>query len=122
MSKANRRSGQCEVCGCTDERGCDAGCSWVDHKQTLCSECLKWCDRASKAGADKPSRIPLYALWIVDGGPRGRGHWLIESDDGSNTHPAMYLDRKSAARAAQAECNQGLDVVVVQLHAKEPKS
>lgn len=31
--------GICRVCGCTDEWGCDGGCSWVDAEHTLCSEC-----------------------------------------------------------------------------------
>lgn len=33
------RSGRCRVCGCTDEFGCDAGCSWIDRDHTLCSAC-----------------------------------------------------------------------------------
>lgn len=117
MSKRTPRRGVCQVCGCTEEHACDQGCSWVDANRNLCSECLKWCSRASKAGADRPSKIPLYALWIVDGGPRGRGHWLVESDDGSNTHPAMYFDRTEAEKAAKIERNQGFDVVVIQLRA-----
>jgi hypothetical protein len=31
--------GVCFVCDCTDEYGCDEGCSWVDAEQTLCSAC-----------------------------------------------------------------------------------
>ena len=27
----------CKVCGCTDYRGCDGGCYWVEHD--LCSKC-----------------------------------------------------------------------------------
>ena len=27
----------CRVCGCTDEYGCDGGCSWVE--ENLCSAC-----------------------------------------------------------------------------------
>ena len=115
-TKAVRR-GICKVCGCTDEHGCVMGCSWTDRERTLCSECAKWCYRASKAGADRPSKVPLYALWIVDGGPRGRGHWLVETDDGENTHPAMYFDRASAEKAAQTERDEGLDVVVIEVRA-----
>jgi|SRR5882672_4833513 len=33
------KSGECRVCHCTDEFGCDAGCSWVDRAHTLCSLC-----------------------------------------------------------------------------------
>ena len=35
----------CRVCGCTDEWGCDVGCSWANAEHTLCSECV------GKAGA-----------------------------------------------------------------------
>jgi hypothetical protein len=31
--------GVCMVCGCTEDRACDGGCSWVDEAQTLCSAC-----------------------------------------------------------------------------------
>lgn len=29
----------CRVCGCTDDRACDGGCSWVDLD--LCSACIE---------------------------------------------------------------------------------
>lgn len=32
--------GQCQVCGCTDEHPCPAGCAWVDDEETLCTECI----------------------------------------------------------------------------------
>ena len=32
--------GVCSICGCTDEWGCDGGCSWVNAAHTLCSECV----------------------------------------------------------------------------------
>lgn len=39
--------GRCQVCGCTDDRGCAVarpdghvgGCWWVDRGHTLCSRC-----------------------------------------------------------------------------------
>ncbi|HEU4619201.1 MAG TPA: hypothetical protein VFV10_14270 [Gammaproteobacteria bacterium] len=31
--------GICRKCGCTDEFGCDGGCSWVNARRTLCSRC-----------------------------------------------------------------------------------
>lgn len=31
--------GQCILCGCTDERACPDGCSWVDKDHTICSAC-----------------------------------------------------------------------------------
>lgn len=33
--------GVCRICGCTDEWGCDGGCSWADPQHTICSECAK---------------------------------------------------------------------------------
>lgn len=29
--------GKCRICGCTDERGCPAGCEWIEPD--LCSVC-----------------------------------------------------------------------------------
>jgi hypothetical protein len=31
--------GECRVCGCTDDRACIDGCSWVDANRTLCTAC-----------------------------------------------------------------------------------
>ena len=33
--------GTCMVCGCTDDRACPGGCSWVDERQTICSACTE---------------------------------------------------------------------------------
>jgi hypothetical protein len=32
---------ECVVCGCTDERACDEGCSWVLGDPPLCSSCIQ---------------------------------------------------------------------------------
>lgn len=29
--------GVCRVCGCTEARACDGGCSWLDDDQTVCT-------------------------------------------------------------------------------------
>lgn len=29
----------CKYCTCTDERGCEAGCSWSNPERTICSLC-----------------------------------------------------------------------------------
>ena len=34
-------SGICLACGCTDDRACAGGCSWVDRRQTICSRCAE---------------------------------------------------------------------------------
>jgi hypothetical protein len=34
------RPGVCAWCGCTEERGCGAGCSWANRACTLCSACV----------------------------------------------------------------------------------
>lgn len=115
--KRSLPSGVCRVCGCTDEHGCDAGCAWADKACTICSACDAWAHRASTKGASSPSEIPVYGLWIVDGGPRARGHWLVETDNRVRIESAIYFDRQSAEIAAKAERNEGLDVVVVQLKA-----
>lgn len=109
--------GVCHVCGCTDDHGCCGGCSWADETGTICSACDAWASRASAKGAQSPSEIPVYGLWVVDGGPRGLGHWLVETQDGDNLFPAVYFDRIEAGRAALAEQREGIDVVVVELKA-----
>lgn len=32
--------GKCRWCGCTEEHGCEMGCSWANRQATLCSECV----------------------------------------------------------------------------------
>lgn len=39
-SQRQAKSGRCIGCGCTDEYGCEEGCSWVDEDHLLCSSCL----------------------------------------------------------------------------------
>lgn len=34
-------SGQCQVCGCTDEEACPGGCIWANAGATLCSRCAQ---------------------------------------------------------------------------------
>lgn len=33
-------SGTCRFCVCTDDKGCEGGCSWVDQERTVCSLCF----------------------------------------------------------------------------------
>lgn len=33
--------GECQVCGCTDERGCPSGCIWATPAADLCSRCAR---------------------------------------------------------------------------------
>lgn len=33
------RKGHCFLCGCTEDRACDGGCSWADRTQTICDRC-----------------------------------------------------------------------------------
>jgi hypothetical protein len=35
--------GKCRYCGCTDDKPCDEGCSWIEPTLTVCSnfECVK---------------------------------------------------------------------------------
>lgn len=39
-AKCAEPEGVCRECGCTDEWGCDGGCSWANAKHTLCSACV----------------------------------------------------------------------------------
>lgn len=32
-------AGVCKYCGCTNERACPGGCSWVDPSLTICTAC-----------------------------------------------------------------------------------
>lgn len=114
------KRGQCHVCGCTEDRGCDAGCSWFDRSQTLCTACARWSGRAGWGSANCPSKLPVYGLWIVDGGPRARGHWLMDTEDGDHLYPALFLERRQAEAAAKVERAEGLDVVAVELRAVVP--
>jgi len=34
-------SGECQVCGCTDEHACPGGCIWANAAATLCSRCAQ---------------------------------------------------------------------------------
>lgn len=31
--------GTCLKCGCTEERACRGGCSWIDEQEDLCNRC-----------------------------------------------------------------------------------
>lgn len=33
------KQGKCRICGCTEDRACEGGCSWADEAQTLCTNC-----------------------------------------------------------------------------------
>lgn len=124
MSKMRNREvkatkpGMCKVCGCTEEHACEQGCSWVDGTETMCSACIEWVSRATAKGAKHPALIPVYGLWITDGGPRSKGHWLIECFDGNTHVPAVFFDMQSALKAAKREIDEGLDVKVVVLRAE----
>jgi hypothetical protein len=52
--------GVCSKCGCTEEYGCDGGCSWSDKGRTLCSRCVPARTpkrgRARGAGEKRPAR------------------------------------------------------------------
>ena len=32
---------ECKLCGCTDDRGCPEGCSWVAPDVDVCSSCAE---------------------------------------------------------------------------------
>ena len=65
--KVRIKPGTCFACGCTDEFGCDRGCSWVDGDHTMCSECHRvataWL--AWFRGMHPPSALVTLAREIV---------------------------------------------------------
>lgn len=62
------RGPACVVCGCTEERACDGGCSWVMSRPPLCSACVAFGQRI----ATTIKRWPQTALAFVlsSGEPR----------------------------------------------------
>lgn len=112
------RRGRCVVCGCTDDRGCEKGCAWANKQHTMCTRCDAFAWRATAKGARCPSKIPLFGLWVVDGGPKGMGHWLVDSIHGDDEVPGVFWDRPAAERACLDEVRGGLDVIVVELRGK----
>ena len=52
-------AGKCAVCGCTDEYGCDAGCSWANEDRNLCTACVEAYGRAEYYFERFPHHRPL---------------------------------------------------------------
>ncbi|QQS08648.1 MAG: hypothetical protein IPK69_11765 [Phycisphaerales bacterium] len=90
----------------------------MDKHRTLCSACDRWASRADRRGHTEPSKVPVYGLWIIDGGPKGKGHWLVDMyDDADRNFPAIFWSKKDAETAAKKERENGLDVVALELRA-----
>jgi hypothetical protein len=53
------RVGKCRWCGCTDEHGCDVGCSWANRHGTLCSECVEL-DRLMRSVRGRQAVAEIY--------------------------------------------------------------
>jgi len=103
-SKSRPRPGKCVVCGCTDERGCDIGCQWADPSRTLCSCCIHVQFRVTGRYTNDSADFVIFGLWVVDGGPEGRGHWMVDiSAVECDGHPAVFFDRAAAEKAAAEE-------------------
>lgn len=47
MTKPKERT--CMICGCTESRACEAGCSWVNDQDDICTECV-WPPARQPAG------------------------------------------------------------------------
>jgi ParB/RepB/Spo0J family partition protein len=57
--------GECRFCGCTEDDACEGGCSWVDAKQTVCSnpDCIaQWKFEADNAGKWEKTTVSIQAL------------------------------------------------------------
>lgn len=46
-------AGKCRVCGCTEDKACEGGCSWADEGQTLCTSCV---DKPAVADPAPPAK------------------------------------------------------------------
>lgn len=65
-----------------------------------------------------PGHVPVYALWVNDGGPDQAGGWMVDvSDSNDDSHPAVFYDRVTAERWCTQEREGGIDCVVVEVRA-----
>lgn len=57
-TSAKPASGTCRKCGCTEDKACAGGCSWMDAKKTCCSRCFPnyGKGKAAKKAATKKAR------------------------------------------------------------------
>jgi hypothetical protein len=53
------KPGTCRWCGCTDHAACEAGCWWVDRRQTLCSECEEF-DQAIRTRIGRQAAVAAF--------------------------------------------------------------
>lgn len=58
---------KCRVCGCTDDDGCEEGCSWVEDE--LCSSCAPRIEQTGKGGGVERWYVYSFAAPI---GPNKR--------------------------------------------------
>ena len=72
--------GVCRVCGCTDEWGCDVGCSWADAAHTLCSEC----EGLEGDDADHISSECSYCGATYEGAGEDCGSCAVDRDGGAS--------------------------------------
>lgn len=128
MAKRAKVVGRCRMCGCTDDRACQGGCSWVNKEHDLCSVCDRVAWRMSAKHGRAAAAVPLYALWCPTGGDDGDGCWLCEcASDGVSEAPAVFFDLDVAHEACRREnspsvegslASSGFSCVVVELIAK----
>lgn len=66
---------RCIACGCTDDRACPGGCSWVSRKPPKCSACfdedgepIELADDSGLYGAERcpasPTGAPHAPIWL----------------------------------------------------------
>ncbi len=112
MAKRTKIVGKCKICGCTDEEGCAIGCWWVTPEQDLCSACKPASGRIDhKRPGRGPKAVPVWGIWVENGGPDNRGYWMCEvcmSDAGEFEHPALFWDLKAAKEACKRENDPGV--------------
>lgn len=123
--RSKPKSGQCHVCGCTEDRACDGGCEWANKDQTLCSLCAGFCHAVAKDYSLTIGGAPIFGLWVIDSGPEERGRWMVDLCHSDTENPTVFFDRESAVKAAALEndpaggglASMGCRVLVIELHA-----
>ena len=79
-------------------------------------------EQESRVTMRRPLSMPVFALWVPDGGPDLMGHWLVDiTDSNDDDHPAVFFDRELAERVAAEERKEGLACEVIELRAVEGK-
>lgn len=73
----------CTVCGCTDDRACPGGCSWISHNPPLCSACADVVDAIEEMRDEQHS---------VAAGSGFFGHQCCPASPVPASHTLLWVD------------------------------